>query len=164
MAHVRVRPAAGPRDGVLHVLLPTMTCQCFVRNCVGEGKVKRTNKHTHTHTHTHQIGDGRMEMPHDAAKIGADVATGAEHIVRAPARSKGIVWIASAAAVFDDAVVAAGALHIPLARACSPGLSGSGLYGEMSQIGRQARAHTHRVAGCQTPGSSSQSSSHGQTR
>jgi hypothetical protein len=60
-----------------------------------------------------------MQMPHDAAEIGANVATGAEHIVRAPAGGKGAIWIAPAAAVFDDAVVAAGALHIPLARAWS---------------------------------------------
>ena len=55
-------------------------------------------------------------MIHYTAKIRANVPTRAKHIVGAPARRKGIVGIATAAAIFDDRVVAAWALHIAFAR------------------------------------------------
>ncbi len=54
-------------------------------------------------------------MRHHTAEIRPDITAGAEHIVRTPPRGQRIVGIASATAIFNDTVVAAGTLHIALA-------------------------------------------------
>jgi hypothetical protein len=54
-------------------------------------------------------------MRHHAAEIRPNITAGAEHVVRTPPGGQRAVGIASATAIFDDTVVAAGALHIALA-------------------------------------------------